>query len=165
MDPLSIRALQSKDDPQQCAAIMATTEPWITLGRSFDDCLAVVADESREVYIAWDADHIAGFIIINMHGAFTGYIQTVCVDAEWRSRGVGSQLLQYAEGRIFSESPNAFLCVSSFNPRALQLYERHGYRVVGELEDYLVTGHSEILMRKSIGPLDDYRKKKQRQDA
>jgi ribosomal protein S18 acetylase RimI-like enzyme len=164
MDPLSIRPLQS-NDIQQCAAIMATTEPWITLGRTFDDCLAIVADENREVYVACDADRVAGFIIINMRGAFTGYIQTVCVDSAWRSHGLGSQLMQYAEDRIFSESPNAFLCVSSFNPRALQLYERLGYRVVGELGDYLITGQSEILMRKSIGPIDDYRCKKKRQDA
>jgi RimJ/RimL family protein N-acetyltransferase len=35
-----------------------------------------------------------------------------------------------------------FLCVSSFNPRARALYERSGYRFVGELPDYVVDGHS-----------------------
>jgi len=29
---------------------------------------------------------------------------------------------------------------------------------VGELRDFIVPGHSEILMRKSIGPLSGYKK-------
>jgi hypothetical protein len=28
-----------------------------------------------------------------------------------------------------------------------------GYEVIGELKDYIVAGHSEILLRKSTGPL------------
>ncbi len=43
-----------------------------------------------------------------------------------------------------------FLCVSSFNGRARALYERHGYRTVGELADYVVDGLSEILMVKRL---------------
>ena len=44
------------------------------------------------------------------------------------------------------------MCVSSFNPDALRLYRRLGYMIVGELRDYLVAGHSEILLRKTQGP-------------
>jgi hypothetical protein len=36
------------------------------------------------------------------------------------------------------------------------LYERHGYQVIGELTDYLVKGHSEILLRKTFGPLASF---------
>ena len=52
-----------------------------------------------------------------------------------------------------SQPCNVFICVSSFNPRARNLYESVGYEVVGELKDYIVAGHSEILLRKTIGPL------------
>jgi len=37
------------------------------------------------------------------------------------------------------------------------LYERLGYEVVGELKDYIVPGHSEMLLRKTIGPLVELR--------
>ncbi|HEY0787399.1 MAG TPA: N-acetyltransferase, partial [Thermoanaerobaculia bacterium] len=57
----------------------------------------------------------------------------------------------------FRESPNAFLCVSSFNEGAKRLYERSGYEVVGVLRDYLVRSYDEILMRKTIGPIDEFR--------
>jgi hypothetical protein len=32
-----------------------------------------------------------------------------------------------------------------------------GYDVVGELKDYIVHGHSEILMRKSRSPLSEFK--------
>ena len=60
-------------------------------------------------------------------------------------------------GADFRESPNVFLCVSSFNKEAQRLYKRLGYRKVGELKDYVVKGHSEFLMRKSIGPIMGYK--------
>ncbi len=132
--------------------MMAESEPWITIGRTFDQCLSLVTDPTREVFVAADHD-VRGFIVLNMHGAFVGYIQTVCVDERTRSGGVGTQLIAFAEERILRETPNVFLCVSSFNTRARALYERLGYSDVGELKDFLIEGASEILMRKTRGPL------------
>jgi ribosomal-protein-alanine N-acetyltransferase len=97
-----------------------------------------------------------GFLILTLAGPFPGYVQTVCVSPEHRRRGVGTQLLEFAEARIFGKSPNVFLCVSSFNVDARRLYERLGYVLVGELKDYLVTGHGELLFRKTRGPLSEF---------
>jgi len=88
-----------------------------------------------------------------MTGALVGYIQTVCIDARVRGQGLGSSLLEFAERRILRVSPNIFMCVSSFNEGARRLYDRLGYKVVGELTDYIVEGHSEILLRKTVGPI------------
>lgn len=136
--------------------MMASSEPWITLGRGYEASLELLRNPNREVYVAEASQRAGttlGFIILNMQGAFVGYIQTICVDPEMRSAGIGSRLVAFAEERILRETPNVFLCVSSFNPRARALYERLGYEVIGELKDYLVAGASEILMRKSAGPL------------
>jgi ribosomal protein S18 acetylase RimI-like enzyme len=135
---------------------MCSSEPWITLGRSYETSLAVVTDPTREVYLARDRSGLAGFLILCMTGAFVGYIQTICVDPRCRGRGLGSTLLQFAEQRIRTASPNIFMCVSSFNERAQRLYQRHGYAVVGELTDYIVKGHSEILLRKTFGPITSF---------
>ena len=150
---VAIRALSGEEEARRCASMMCSTEPWITIGRNFDQSLKIVSDPAREVYVAENNGRIDGFIILNMRGAFVGYIQTVCVDATARGSGLGTQLVQFAEERIFKETPNVFLCVSSFNPRARQLYERLGYALIGELKDYLIRGYSELLMRKTIGPL------------
>ncbi|HKB79390.1 MAG TPA: N-acetyltransferase [Thermoanaerobaculia bacterium] len=150
---IAIRRLSNDREARQCAAMMAATEPWLTLGRGFEECLAAVADPEREVSVAHDGTDVRGFIILNMRGAFIGYIQTVCVDAAARGSGIGTSLVGFAERRIFAETPNVFLCVSSFNPRARALYERLGYERIGEIKDYLIAGASEFLMRKTIGPL------------
>lgn len=39
---------------------------------------------------------------------------------------------------------------------ATRLYERLGHKVVGELTDYIVRGHSEVLLRKTVGPLTGF---------
>ena len=136
---------------------MAATDPWVTLGRSYDASLQVIENPSREVYIAEDEAGLAGFLVLSMVGAFVGYIQAVLVAPDQQGKGIGSLLIAFAEDRIFTESPNVFLCVSSFNTEARRLYERLGYQYVGELTDYLVRGHSELLFRKTRGPWNDFR--------
>jgi ribosomal protein S18 acetylase RimI-like enzyme len=155
---VEIRKLQDAPEAEGCAQVMSSSEPWITLRRSYKDSFKMLTDPSREIYLAVLQGQIAGFMILNMKGAFVGYIQTVCIFPEWRNRGIGTKLLAFAEQRIFQDTPNAFMCVSSFNQNAQRLYERLGYRVVGELKDYIVPGHSEILLRKTIAPLTEYKK-------
>src|SRR6266536_4799843 len=138
--------------------MMAGSEPWVTLGRGYEESLALLQDATREVYGAFEEDRVLGFVILNMAGAFVGYIQTICVGEGDRSRGIGTRLMRFAEERIFREAPHVFLCVSSFNTRAKALYERLGYEMVGEMKDYIVKGHSEYVFRKTIGPIREFRK-------
>jgi [ribosomal protein S18]-alanine N-acetyltransferase len=153
---ISITRLESDTEAETCARLMATSEPWVTLGRGFEASLGILRDPTREVYVARDKTGLAGFLILCLTGAFVGYIQTVCIDPRCRGRGLGSQLVEFAEQRILQVSPNVFMCVSSFNHGARRLYERLGYSVIGELTDYLVPGHSEILLRKTVGPLSAF---------
>jgi [ribosomal protein S18]-alanine N-acetyltransferase len=156
---VDIRPLaDSADDSEAraCAAIMATTDPWLTLGRTFDRCLETVRDNQLERYVALSDGELVGFVLLSMRGSFTGYIKSVAVRADWRSKGLGRKLLAFAEERIFRDSPNVFMCVSSFNPRARALYQRLGYEAVGELRDFIVRGHDEILLRKTTGPLTGF---------
>jgi ribosomal-protein-alanine N-acetyltransferase len=152
----SIERLGNDADAPACARLMASSEPWITLGRGYEASLKVIQDPSREVYVLRDEGGLAGFLILCMTGAFVGYIQTICVHPGRRGQGLGSQLVQFAEERILEESPNVFMCVSSFNHDARRLYERLGYLVVGELTNFIVEGHSEILLRKTQGPLTTF---------
>ena len=153
---LAIRPLATRDEAEACARMMAGTEPWITLRRDYGACLGVVLDETRERYVAYRGDRLAGLLILNVKGAFVGYIQTVCAAEEFRGTGVGTALVAFAEERIFRDFRNAFICVSDFNPGARRLYERLGFRLVGELTNYVVAGHSELLLRKTRGPLTEH---------
>ena len=150
---MEIRRLASPSEEERCAAIMAASDPWITYGRSYEGCLSTVRQSINEIWVAVESDQLLGFVIIVMQGALVGYIRVLCVDPSVRSQGLGSRLLTFAEERIFRESPNVFLFVSEFNTRARELYKRLGYEQLVEVRDYIAADYSEVLMRKTIGPL------------
>lgn len=154
-----IRPIGGADEIDRCADIMSTSEPWITLGRTRAQATSILSDrDAHEVYVALHRDAVVGFVILVLKGAFVGYIRTIAVEEDWRSRGLGRRLIAFAEDRIFRDSPNVFICVSSFNLRARALYERLGYELVGELRDYIIAGNSELIMRKTLGPYSEFRR-------
>lgn len=136
--------------------MMAASDPWRSLARTHDMVLPGLTDPLRETYVARDAHGLAGALVLCLVGPLTGYIQTVLVAPDRRGQGIGAQLVAFAEERIFQSSPNVFLCVSSFNTGARRLYERLGFQFVGELTDYLVVGHAELLYRKSRGAWSEW---------
>ena len=133
-----------------CARLMAASEPWITLGRGLDVLLPAALDPDYVVLVARRGGAPCGFIRIHPRGvAGSPYVASVAVADTERGRGVGTALLDATEAR-YPKARYVFLCVSSFNTRARGLYERHGYRLVGELPDYVVDGYSELLMGKRL---------------
>ncbi|MBX3737012.1 MAG: GNAT family N-acetyltransferase [Candidatus Didemnitutus sp.] len=132
---------------------MAASEPWLTLGRGRADALKLLRNRRKQCFIVRSGGERAGFLVLDLNGPLGGYIQTIGVAPEMRGRGIGGAALAWAEARIFKKHRNVLLCVSSFNRGAQRLYRRAGYAVVGRLRDYVVAGHDEILLRKTLGPL------------
>ena len=87
---LSIQQLELGDSSAVhiCGEMMANSEPWITLKRDYDASVKTLSEPSKEVYLARLGDKITGFIILNLQGAFVGYLQTVCVFPEHRGKGI-----------------------------------------------------------------------------
>ena len=142
-----------------CAMMMAKTDPWITLQLDYYQCLKAFDGPSKEVWVVQIEKEIAGFVILQIGGTFKGYIQTICVDEAFRSKGIGKRLLQFCEERILKISPNIFICVSSFNKGAIKLYEEFGFKLVGKLDNFVKEGFTELLLRKTFGPMIGYRVK------
>ena len=140
--------------------MMSASEPWITLGVEMASAHKVLSDPAREMHGIRDAKGVAGFTVLDMRGLLTGYIQILCVRPDCRGQGLGSALLRWAEIRIFRDSPNAFICASSFNTGARQLYERLGFAHVGVLRELIVPGHDEVLLRKTRGSWKEFRAKR-----
>jgi len=129
---------------------MAGSDPWITLRRGLDACRVALRRPGSELFVARERGLPAGFILIHPHGcAGSPYIASVAVAEGARGRGIGTQLVGFAERRMAGRR-FIFLCVSSFNRRAQELYRRLGYQRVGEIPDYIVEGHSELLLCKKL---------------
>lgn len=144
------------DDMAVCAHMMSKTDPWITLGMNYDQCIKAFEGLCKEVYVVRSENEIAGFVILQVCGTFSGYIQTICINEAFRGRGLGTKLLIFCEERILKFSPNIFICVSSFNKRAMKLYYEFGFKLVGELDNFVKDGLSELLLRKTVGPRVGY---------
>ncbi len=161
-DVISITRITDTDDQNWCAELMAHSEPWISLKRTYEDGQALmrVTEGGMEAYMAKLGKERLGFVVIKMAGAFVGYIQILAVAESCRGMGIGNQMMDFIEKRIFEVSPNVFICVSDFNENARKLYEARGYQLLGKLENYLEKGFTELLLRKTIGTINDFRAKK-----
>lgn len=152
-----VEPLDRESEAPECAELMVTSEPWLTLRLSRETAFSVLTDPVKEVHAIRDANGVAGFVVIDMRGLLRGYVQTLCVRADCRRRGLGSTLLRWAEDRIFRDTPNVFICVSSFNEGARRLYEKSGFELVGTLRELVVPGHDELLLRKTRGTWEAFR--------
>jgi len=138
------------EDFEWSARLMASTDPWITLRADLALCLDRVHAPGRELWMAREGNQRLGFILLAPNGfAGSPYVASFCLAPEARSRGVGAALLEFAE-RHFAGRRFLFLLCSSFNQRAQKFYLRQGFTITGELKDYIVPGHSELIFWKPI---------------
>jgi len=142
-------SVANESESAWCAQVMASTDPWLAYKFSIEMCMGILRWPGSTLFIARTVEPV-GFALLHPKG-FLGcpYIAVVAVAAGLRSQGIGAHLLQFAEAH-FSGSRHVYLCVSSFNTRALRFYELHGYARVGELPNFIADGHFELLMQKRL---------------
>jgi [ribosomal protein S18]-alanine N-acetyltransferase len=139
------------EDRQWAASLMASSEPWLTLGRGFDRCLQVCHDPEYLMFTARRDAERCGFLLLQRRGvAGSPYVVSLAVAPQARSQGVGGRLLAFAEEYVRPVAAHMFLCVSSFNGRARHFYETHGYVVEAHLTGYVIPDASELLMHKRL---------------
>ncbi|MGB8062223.1 MAG: GNAT family N-acetyltransferase [Candidatus Sulfotelmatobacter sp.] len=148
LDAATIRPA-SDSEIDWCAELMASNDPWLTYQCSVQWSMNVLRWPGSSLFVA-DTGKPVGLMLLHPKG-FLGspYIAAIVVVEDFRGRRIGSRMLAFAEG-VFTGSRHAYLCVSSFNPRALALYERHGYVKVGELPDFIAEGYAEFLLCKRL---------------
>lgn len=150
-----IRIMRAVDDLdyEQSALILTVNDPWAKLGRTYEYSYAKVHEPDGELIVAKEDDKVIGCLLLEMHSTLKAFVRALCVSPEYRSKGVGADLLAFAEHRAFKETANVFLFVSG--ERAKNFYESNGYIQVGCLTNLNVTGTHEYIMRKTIGPNDE----------
>ena len=60
------------------------------------------------------------------------YLPLIAADPNWIGQGLGTLLMKHALRRCDEEGIAAYL--ESSNPRNISLYERHGFRIIGEIQ-------------------------------
>jgi ribosomal protein S18 acetylase RimI-like enzyme len=150
MEELEI-VIATDEEREWAAALLAGSEPWITLGISLEQCQKTCRDPEYLIYVAHWRGVRCGAMVLHQRGvAGSPYLKSIAVAEGYRSRRVGAEMLRFAEDLFRDRARHLFLCVSSFNPLAQAFYERNGYQAVGEFKDYIIDGASEILMHRRL---------------
>src|SRR5713226_4147263 len=106
---MNIQLISCSAEREACARILSTSEPWLTLGYTYEEQWQRVSATDREIYVLKEGDEVVGLAIVAMQGVLSGYLQTIAVAEKFRGQGIGTQLLRFVEERIFREQPNVFL--------------------------------------------------------
>ena len=70
---LDVRPLRGDDEVEDCARLMASSEPWLTLGRDCAASRTILTNPAKEIYWIGSHGEWAGFLILDLHGPFRGY--------------------------------------------------------------------------------------------
>lgn len=98
-----------------------------------------------QILVAWAEGRIAGCVVADRNGD-RARILNLCVDPDFRRRGIGGFLLKTAEEML--GAPNVTLMVEDKNTGAQELYRRAGYIPVADLRNYYGRNRHGILMQK-----------------
>ncbi|MFC2076776.1 GNAT family N-acetyltransferase, partial [candidate division KSB1 bacterium] len=106
--------------------------------------------DGGEIHVARLEGEIVGLVWFSLKGMFYqfGFVYLLAVTPNCRDRGIGTELMRFAEDRLLKYSRGVFLLVSDFNEGARRFYERRGYETYNILENYKDEGNDEILMWK-----------------
>ena len=87
----------------------------------------------------------------------TGELSAMYVRADVRGTGVADALVRGVVGHAVDEVEQVKLTVNADNARAVKLYERHGFRVVGRLPHIIRVAdrlYDELVMMRAVSPSD-----------
>lgn len=126
-----IRPLTTRDLDRVCE-IETESYPYPWTRGIFADCI-------RVGYDCWGLQagpRLIGYCI-QTHAAGENHLLNLCVDPDWQGQGFGSILLDHAIRLARARGcESMFLEVRPSNPAGYGLYEKNGFRIVGERKDY-----------------------------
>jgi ribosomal protein S18 acetylase RimI-like enzyme len=151
--PVRIRTCTAADRAA-CAALISGQPLFVPYGltaEGLEKSLAA-AGHGEQILLAESEGQVLGFVWFMTRGAFgrSAYLRLLVTAPAEQGRGVGSLLMDAAEGAVFAEVSDLFLLVNSKNGAARRFYERRGFVKAGELASYVARGLDEVLLRKTM---------------
>lgn len=132
---------------------LTAIDPWARLGvdpARFEAGLRTRGDAPRRFMLTQGLACI-GLVVVRYPWLIGPYLNTLAVLPGHQGGGIGAAVLAWLhEEARRASARSTWLCVSAFNARAIAFYTRHGYAPVAVLDDLIVAGEDEILMRRKL---------------
>ena len=140
------------------AGILADTligmVPWSRLGSTVTGLAQSMTDNPAHGVRSWCLTvdgAIAGVLVVHEAWLCGPYLKRLAVLPPFQRQGLAQAAIAWWEADARqARASNLWLCVSDFNHAARQFYEAAGFRQAGVLDDLVVDGLNEILMRKRL---------------
>jgi [ribosomal protein S18]-alanine N-acetyltransferase len=114
----------------------------------------LIRQADAATWIAENGGRMCGFGVVEWAretAEVVAYIQTLEVLPELRGKGVGGELLRSMEGSAWVAGASvSWLHVDAENAGAIRVYERLGYQLIGEEEDYYGRGRAALVYEKPL---------------
>ena len=75
------------------------------------NALRLLRGNVKEIYVVESENEIAGFVILQVCGTFSGYIQTICIGKDHRGKGFGRKAAAVLRREDPASSLQMFLSV------------------------------------------------------
>ncbi|ATB66082.1 peptidase C39 family protein [Pseudomonas mosselii] len=112
----------------------------------------MLSHANASLLVAQRDGQLMGYALLLFHrGTSLARLYSIAIAEQARGRGLGARLLEQAE-RCALEHDRAYLRleVRTDNPKAIALYERHGYRRFAQVDDYYEDHTSALRYEKRI---------------
>ena len=81
-------------EAMECARLMASVDPWLTLKKSYEDCLKLFLNRSHDIFIMKDDDKVIAFCVVETN-AFTEPVnKLIAVHPDYRDKGIEKRMLE-----------------------------------------------------------------------
>ena len=140
-------------DADRLGAAFADIDPWKRYPFQASSLSAyfskVESDAPRFALRAGES--LAGVVGLRLNWLRGPYLQFLGVLPAFQSAGLGALTLTWLAAEAKSSGArNVFVCASDFNAGAIAFYERNGFARVGDLDDLVQPGMTEVLLRRKV---------------
>lgn len=153
LDNCQLSTPLTTDQALAIAEMLAVSEPWLSLKFSVTALTNYLMrdDPALHRYAITVDEKPAGVICVRYPWLRGPYIELFGVSPTQRGKGIGKQVLAWAEVEASREAKNLWVLTSSFNHQALNFYQSHGFYPIGPIQGLVTPEHDEILLRKCLG--------------
>ena len=130
-------------DDLDAARRLWDAEPYLGItGSDSIERLRAYLERNRGLsFVAYDDDRLVGTVLAG-HDERRSFVNHLCVEKEYRNKGVATKLCELCENALRGELPlRSYVMVYEDNARALEFWANHGY----------VRDDSLIIMKKDLG--------------